>query len=64
MPKSIAIIGDRFMLPSVFAEHIRSLGGSVTADLYGAGTHNWPWWQRELHRSMPLLEQSLGAAPG
>ena len=28
MSKSIAIIGDRFMLPSVFAEHIRAACGN------------------------------------
>lgn len=31
-------------------------------DLYGPGTHSWPYWQRELHRSFPMLMHSLGAA--
>jgi diacylglycerol O-acyltransferase/trehalose O-mycolyltransferase len=36
----------------------RTLGVPVHADLYRAGTHNWPYWQRELHRALPVL---LGA---
>jgi diacylglycerol O-acyltransferase / trehalose O-mycolyltransferase len=28
---------------------------------YGPGTHTWPYWERELHRSLPLL---LGALRG
>ena len=27
-------------------------------DLYGPGTHTWPYWRRELHRALPTL---LGA---
>ncbi len=27
----------------------------LTTDFYGAGTHSWPYWQRELHRSLPML---------
>jgi diacylglycerol O-acyltransferase/trehalose O-mycolyltransferase len=30
----------------------------VTTDFYGPGTHTWPYWERELHRSLPML---LGA---
>ena len=30
-------------------------------DLYGPGTHTWPYWQRELHRALPTL---LGALRG
>jgi diacylglycerol O-acyltransferase/trehalose O-mycolyltransferase len=36
----------------------RALGVPVHTDLYGAGIHTWPYWQRELHRALPLL---LGA---
>jgi diacylglycerol O-acyltransferase / trehalose O-mycolyltransferase len=31
-----------------------------TIDLYGPGTHSWRYWQRELHRSWPLLTDALG----
>ncbi|MFF1685068.1 MULTISPECIES: alpha/beta hydrolase [unclassified Streptomyces] len=30
----------------------------VTTDFYGPGTHSWPYWERELHASLPML---LGA---
>jgi diacylglycerol O-acyltransferase/trehalose O-mycolyltransferase len=41
-----------------FVRRARALGVPVQADLYGAGVHDWPYWQRELHRALPLL---LGA---
>jgi diacylglycerol O-acyltransferase/trehalose O-mycolyltransferase len=41
-----------------FVRRAQALGIPVQADLYGAGVHNWPYWQRELHRALPLL---LGA---
>jgi S-formylglutathione hydrolase FrmB len=31
----------------------------ATFDLYGAGTHSWPYWERELHRAMPELLAAL-----
>lgn len=41
-----------------FVRRARTLGVPVHADLYPGGTHSWPFWQRELHRALPLL---LGA---
>jgi S-formylglutathione hydrolase FrmB len=41
-----------------FVRRAQALGVPVKADLYGAGIHDWPYWQRELHRALPLL---LGA---
>jgi diacylglycerol O-acyltransferase / trehalose O-mycolyltransferase len=41
-----------------FVRRARGLGVPVHTDLYGAGIHTWPYWQRELHRALPLL---LGA---
>ena len=26
-----------------------------------AGRHAWPYWQRELHRSLPMLLSAIGA---
>jgi len=40
---------------------LRQAGVRVQADLYGPGLHRWPYWQRELHRSLPLLRSSLTA---
>jgi diacylglycerol O-acyltransferase / trehalose O-mycolyltransferase len=41
-----------------FVGRLRRLHIPVRADFYGAGRHDWPYWQRELHRSLPML---LGA---
>jgi ABC-type glycerol-3-phosphate transport system permease component/S-formylglutathione hydrolase FrmB len=49
-----------------FVERLRELGIPVRFDNYGPGTHNWPYWQRELHRSLPMLLGALqrpAAAP-
>ncbi|MFI2426247.1 alpha/beta hydrolase [Streptomyces sp. NPDC018955] len=32
----------------------------LTTDFYGPGTHAWPYWQRELHDSLPMLLGALG----
>jgi S-formylglutathione hydrolase FrmB len=40
--------------------HFRAEGVSVTTDLYGPGTHTWPYWQRELHKAFPMLMKSIG----
>jgi diacylglycerol O-acyltransferase/trehalose O-mycolyltransferase len=49
-----------------FVERLHQLGIPVRFDNYGPGIHNWPYWQRELHRSLPLLLGALqrpAAAP-
>jgi S-formylglutathione hydrolase FrmB len=38
-----------------FARRARALHVPLDADLYPGGTHDWPYWQRELHRALPLL---------
>ena len=43
-----------------FALRLRALRIPAAVDLYGPGTHRWPYWQRELHRSLPLLLRALG----
>ena len=42
-----------------FVERLGQLGIPVRSDAYGPGTHDWPYWQRELHRSLPLLLDAL-----
>jgi diacylglycerol O-acyltransferase/trehalose O-mycolyltransferase len=44
---------------TALARRLRDAGANVTADFYGPGTHNWPWWQRSLHQSFPLLTEPL-----
>lgn len=42
-----------------FVNRAKKLGLRMTTDLYGPGTHSWPYWQRELHRSYPLIAKAL-----
>jgi len=42
-----------------FVNRLRQLGIPVHADFYGAGTHSWPYWQRELERALPQLLAAL-----
>lgn len=34
---------------------------NLHTDFYGNGTHAWPYWQRELHRSLPMLLKALNS---
>ena len=43
-----------------FVARARALHLDAQVDLYGPGTHNWVYWQRELHRAWPLLRRGLG----
>ncbi|WP_229322042.1 alpha/beta hydrolase family protein [Streptomyces sp. UNOC14_S4] len=44
------------------ADRLHALGNHrLVTDFYGHGTHEWPYWQRELHRSLPLLLGAMGA---
>jgi diacylglycerol O-acyltransferase / trehalose O-mycolyltransferase len=38
-----------------FVARLRKLRIPVRTDFYRPGTHNWPYWQRDLKRSLPLL---------
>jgi S-formylglutathione hydrolase FrmB len=42
------------------AAQLEQAGVRVTTDFYSPGTHNWPYWQRELHRSLPMLLCAVG----
>jgi S-formylglutathione hydrolase FrmB len=44
-----------------FVGRLQRLHIPVRADFYGAGVHDWPYWQRELHRSLPMLLGAIGA---
>ena len=44
----------------LLAERLDQLGARhVTTHFYGPGTHSWPYWERELHRSLPMLLDAL-----
>ncbi|WP_051116593.1 alpha/beta hydrolase [Amycolatopsis nigrescens] len=43
-----------------FTDLLGQRGIPVTADYYGNGTHSWPYWERALHNSWPVLAPALG----
>jgi S-formylglutathione hydrolase FrmB len=45
---------------AAFVQALTALKIPVTVDAYGNGTHTWPYWQRDLHRSLPFLLKALG----
>jgi S-formylglutathione hydrolase FrmB len=45
---------------AAFVAQLRQLKIPVTVDAYGAGIHSWPYWERDLHRSLPFLLKALG----
>ena len=46
-----------------FVARLGELDIPVTVDAYGPGTHSWPYWERALHRSLPMLLAALGEEP-
>ena len=47
---------------AAFVDRLRDLDIPVTVDAYGDGTHTWPYWERALHRSFPMLLDALDEA--
>jgi S-formylglutathione hydrolase FrmB len=43
-----------------FVERLRKLRLDAQVELYGPGTHNWVYWQRELDHAWPLITEGLG----
>ncbi|WP_020666505.1 alpha/beta hydrolase [Amycolatopsis nigrescens] len=43
-----------------FTDRLRANGVPVTTHYYGPGTHDWAYWERELHSSWPTLARGLG----
>jgi diacylglycerol O-acyltransferase / trehalose O-mycolyltransferase len=43
-----------------FVAALRRSDIPVRADFYGPGIHDWPYWERELKRALPVLLQPLG----
>ena len=44
-----------------FTARLTQLGIAAQTHLYRGGHHDWPYWQRELHRALPTLLAPLGA---
>lgn len=45
---------------TAFVRRLQELGADLTADLYGPGTHTFPYFERALHRAFPLLMEAIG----
>jgi diacylglycerol O-acyltransferase/trehalose O-mycolyltransferase len=61
-PPGIFDDGEAFLngMNAALAARFNDLGLALTTDFYGPGTHTWPYWERELHRSLPMLLRALG----
>jgi S-formylglutathione hydrolase FrmB len=46
-----------------FHQRLRRLGVPHVWDDYGPGGHEWPYWQRDLARTLPLFMKAFAAAP-
>jgi diacylglycerol O-acyltransferase/trehalose O-mycolyltransferase len=44
-----------------FTERAEQAGARITTDFYGDGTHTFPYWERALERSLPMLRAAIGA---
>ncbi|MEV0582052.1 alpha/beta hydrolase family protein [Nonomuraea sp. NPDC050310] len=42
-----------------FVEAARKAGVRLTVNLYGPGTHAWPYWTRELEKALPMLVEAV-----
>ncbi len=43
-----------------FLARLKKLKIPVTVDAYGPGIHSWPYWERALHRSLPMILKAVG----
>ena len=46
------------------AHALDDAGISFAADFYKGGYHGWPYWQRELHWSLPQIMARIGSSGG
>ncbi|HZR81365.1 MAG TPA: alpha/beta hydrolase family protein [Candidatus Binatia bacterium] len=45
-----------------FVQALEGAHVRATLDFYGGGYHGWPYWQRELHWSLPQILQIIGGS--
>ena len=45
-----------------FVRRLQALDIPAQTDLYGSGSHDWPYWERELERALPTLLGGLTEA--
>ena len=58
-----ACVVERVLLPmnARMHERLRALGIRHVWDDYGPGTHDWPYWRRDLRETMPDLMRALAS---
>jgi S-formylglutathione hydrolase FrmB len=56
---ALAWTNNQLAQNKAFASRLRELGADAQIDLYGPGTHNRVYWQRELHKAWPMITASL-----
>ncbi|MEO6349475.1 MAG: alpha/beta hydrolase family protein [Candidatus Limnocylindrales bacterium] len=63
-PDPVGDDGEAFRAISnrAFVERLAELDIPATVDAYGPGTHSWPYFERALHESLPLLLEAVGEA--
>ncbi|HEV7647261.1 MAG TPA: alpha/beta hydrolase family protein [Actinophytocola sp.] len=44
---------------AALADELRAQHVRVRTDFYGPGHHAWPYWERALHRSLPMLVHAI-----
>jgi S-formylglutathione hydrolase FrmB len=44
-----------------FASRARSAGVPITTNFYGAGSHSWGYWNREMHSTWPAMMRAIQA---
>jgi len=61
-PDPVGDDGEAFRSISnkAFVSRLKDLGIPATVDTYGPGTHTWPYFERALHRALPLLLKAVG----
>jgi diacylglycerol O-acyltransferase/trehalose O-mycolyltransferase len=55
LEKAVGIGNDAFVAA------LGQAGIPATVHAYGPGTHSWSYWERELHASLPMLLEAVGA---
>lgn len=45
-----------------FAQRAKATGVPITTHFYGAGSHSWGYWKREMHLEWPKMMSAIGAA--
>jgi diacylglycerol O-acyltransferase/trehalose O-mycolyltransferase len=59
-PDGLEILAEQASRDFV-ARHMSAGGEKLVTHFYGAGSHSWPYWGRELTRSLPMLLTAVGA---